>query len=226
MAFNTVTSAAAIPRYTFSLFKISTPVWAGTLSDVHLVLEPLTVFFLALDRCLTVQFMWKAKTERVLFVCNIICNTACILSIVLPAVMANLFNLPLPNAISRIYIFSLKMVAGVLNACACAFLCWKVRAIKKRNISNTIVIVSCVTELLLEFFPNLTAALISIMGYSYIFSYTGPYSKTTQCINVLICAVIYSKTLHAKRRSITKVSVITTIVQPVPGTVLSSTKES
>ncbi|KAI1691833.1 hypothetical protein DdX_21609 [Ditylenchus destructor] len=164
MAFNTVTSAAAIPHYTFSLFKMSTPVWAGTLSDVHLALEPLTVFFLALDRCLTVQFMWKAKTERVLFVCNIICNTACILSIVLPAVMTNLFILPLPNAIYPTYIFSLKMVAGVLNACACAFLCWKVRAIKKRNISNTIVIVSCVTELLLEFFPNLTAALISIVS--------------------------------------------------------------
>ncbi|KAI1695342.1 RNA recognition motif domain-containing protein [Ditylenchus destructor] len=43
------------------------------------------------------------------------------------------------------------------------------------------------------------------MGYNYVFMmYTGPYSKTTQCINVMICAIIYSKTLRGKPLHTTK----------------------
>ncbi|KAI1698377.1 hypothetical protein DdX_17938 [Ditylenchus destructor] len=193
MAFNTVTSALAIPRYTFSLFGIAPPVWAGLFEQVHLAVEPLTVFFLALDRCLTVQFMSRAKTETIVFICNMICNFACILSIFSPNVLAYFLQIPSgsTHVISKIlankflYIFSLKMVVGVLNVCACAFLCWKVCGLKTKQIGNTIVIVSCVTDLFLEFIPNLTSVVITLLGYTYIFSYTGPYSTTTQCVNVM-----------------------------------------
>ncbi|KAI1715083.1 hypothetical protein DdX_08365 [Ditylenchus destructor] len=212
MAFNAATLAVSIPMYTYWLFKLQLPVWAELLGNVNMALEPLTVFFL---------FMWHSKTETIVFACNIICNTVCILSIVLPISIAYALNLPLKTIIaisnSRwFYLFVLKMTVGVLNAFLCAFLGWKVRTYRKKHISKTskvnnrIVLICCVAELLLEFFPNLTAVVITMMGYSYIFMlYTGPYSKTTQCINVMICAIIYSKTLLAKQYTNTKVTVIT-----------------
>ncbi|KAI1708169.1 hypothetical protein Ddc_14480 [Ditylenchus destructor] len=204
MVFNTVGLAVATPMYMYPLFNLPYPQWALTLAFTHMAIEPLTVLFLALDRCLTIQFMSKRKTETPVFVWNLICNTACILSIVLPISIGYLLNLSVDaiNTISfyrSMYIFSFKMTIGVLNAGACAFLCWKVKSFRKKNISNTIVLVSCMTELLLEFFPNLTASVIVMTGNGYIFKYTGPYATTTQCINVMICAIIYSRTLHAKR---------------------------
>ncbi|KAI1694356.1 hypothetical protein DdX_20150 [Ditylenchus destructor] len=219
MAFNTVTSALAIPGYSFSLFGIAPPLWAGLFEQVHLAVEPLTVFFLALDRCLTIQFMSGRNTETIVFICNMICNFSCILSIVLPNILAYFQKIPSrsTDVISKIlankflYIFSLKMIVGVLNAGACAFLCWKVCGLKKKHINNTIVIVSCVTDLFLEFLPNLTSVVITVLGYTYIFSYTGPYSTTTQCINVMICALIYSRTLHAKQHTSSRGTVTVTM---------------
>ncbi|KAI1695343.1 hypothetical protein Ddc_21293 [Ditylenchus destructor] len=93
MAFNAATLAVSLPMYTYWLFKFVAPEWAELLGVVNMALEPLTVFFLALDRCLTIHFMWKAKTEKLCFICNVICNVACILSIVLPATIARLLNL-------------------------------------------------------------------------------------------------------------------------------------
>ncbi|KAI1697092.1 hypothetical protein DdX_18687 [Ditylenchus destructor] len=138
MAVNAVGRAVSIPMYAYPLCNIRGPIWTGTLGFAHMAIEPLTVFFLALDRCLTIQFMTKIKTENVVFICNIICNTACTLSIVLPASVIYFVQLPAStiNAISfykSMYIFSLKMTVGVLNACACAFLCWKVRTSKRKT---------------------------------------------------------------------------------------------
>ncbi|KAI1695379.1 hypothetical protein DdX_19609 [Ditylenchus destructor] len=71
MAVNAVGLAVAIPMYAYPLCNARGPIWTGTLGFVHMAIEPLTVFFLALDRCLTIQFMSKTKTENVVFTCNI-----------------------------------------------------------------------------------------------------------------------------------------------------------
>ncbi|KAI1703752.1 mitochondrial carrier protein domain-containing protein [Ditylenchus destructor] len=204
MAFNAVGLAAAIPSFIYLLLLDTRPVWANTLEFGHLTGEPLTVFFLALERCLAIQFMSKANLSNTVFLCNLIGSTACFLSIVLLTYMGNWFSLSRDaifaiSTFKNMYLFSLKTTVGVLNVFACIFLIWKVKRFQMKSVSNTIVLVSCTTEFFLEFIPNLSSSVVVMAGYSWIFPYAGPYATTAQCMNVMICAIIYKRTLRSKQ---------------------------
>ncbi|KAI1712325.1 hypothetical protein Ddc_12563 [Ditylenchus destructor] len=216
MVFNVIGLITSAPYYFYqtSLFPKDSPdlqLWLITVATTHLEVMPLTVFFLALERCLAIQFRFTSRIETIVFTCNIIC----VLLIVV--INMSLYHLYAGSLIT----FAFKMVLGVLNACACAYLFWKVKHFQpqsfqsesavslKNHAKNTIVKFTCVTELCLEFLPNLTATIMIMAGGSGIFDYTGPFASTTQCLNVMICAIIYNRTLYAKNGNGTAAVVVT-----------------
>ncbi|KAI1711627.1 hypothetical protein DdX_10089 [Ditylenchus destructor] len=207
MILNSIGLITAIPYYASKLpifHQPSSPeleFWLSTIGMTDLGVMPLTVFFLALERCLAIQFRFSKKLEKIVFASNLIS--------VLAITFTNFIVCSLGYRSSFLFVF--KMVIGVLNIGACAFLCWKVHHFKRNskynisNTKNTIVKFTCISELILEFLPNLVATVIIMTVGRELFAYTGPFATTTQCLNVMICAIIYSKTLHSKNKSSTVV---------------------
>ncbi|KAI1692078.1 hypothetical protein DdX_21451 [Ditylenchus destructor] len=109
---------------------------------------PLTVFFLALERCLAIQMPFKFSNnpvlERILFLLNVVGSLG--LSIIV-------------NLVSPVNVWPLKMSVGILNTLACGFLVWKMKKAKSTT-SDAIVRTTTLMELCLEFFPNLLVFVI------------------------------------------------------------------
>ncbi|KAI1712309.1 hypothetical protein Ddc_12547 [Ditylenchus destructor] len=199
MIINSIGLVTSIPYYASRLpiFEQTTSpefhFWVYTIGMTYLGVMPLTVFFLALERCLAIQFRFSKKLEKIVFASNLIS--------VFGITVTNFIVCSLGYKASFLFVF--KMAIGVLNIWACGFLCWKVHHFKRTNASNTknaIVKFTCLSELILEFLPNLVATVILMTAGNDIFTYTGPFATTTQCLNVMICAIIYSRTLHSKNK--------------------------
>ncbi|KAI1702284.1 hypothetical protein DdX_15550 [Ditylenchus destructor] len=210
MVFNVIGLVTSVPYYVYKLPFVdqSSPkfeFWIGTIGITYLGLMPLTVFFLALERCLAIQFRFSKKLEKILFTANIIS--------VLGIIVANFVVCSL--GYRSYFLFVLKVPIGVFNTCACGFLCWKLRKFKRKNannVNNTIVKFTCITEFILEFLPNLVATVIILTGGKDFFDNTGPFCSTTQCLNAMICAIVYSKTLHSKNENSTAVITVARII--------------
>ncbi|KAI1701312.1 hypothetical protein Ddc_17675 [Ditylenchus destructor] len=210
MAINVVGLVTSAPNYMYQI--ISGPIiitkdtpefqsWLQSTAITYLEVMPVAVLFLALERCLAILFVLTSRTETVIFTCNVVC--------VLTIAIVNLFVYRPIYYSNKMYLFAFKMIVGVLNVCACAFLFWKVRQVQAlayrsesaSHTKNTIVKFTCAAELCLEFLPSLIATILLLAGGSSIFAYTGLFASTTQCLNAMICAIIYHRTLHAKNRA-------------------------
>ncbi|KAI1709555.1 hypothetical protein Ddc_13869 [Ditylenchus destructor] len=204
IVFNIIGLVTSVPYYVYKLLFIdqSSPefeLWISTIGITYLGLMPFTVFFLALERCLAIQFRLTKKVEKILFATNI----TSVLGIIVVNFVVRSFGY------RAYFFFVLKVPIGVFNTCACGFLIWKLRKFKSKNannVKNTIVKFTCITELILEFLPNLVASIIILTVGIDFFDYTGSFCSTTQCLNVMICAIVYSRTLHSKNEDSTVVS--------------------
>ncbi|KAI1694460.1 hypothetical protein DdX_20104 [Ditylenchus destructor] len=148
---------------------------------------PLTVFFLALERCLAVQMPVKFNKNPLLktrmFILNLVGSPG--LSIIV-------------YLISPVNVWPFKMTVGILNTLACGFLIWKMKKTKSTT-SDVIVITTIVLELCLEFFPNLLVFVIGKFPLGALFLYTSLFPLATQCLNITICGIIYNVRFSAKK---------------------------
>ncbi|KAI1709556.1 hypothetical protein Ddc_13870 [Ditylenchus destructor] len=202
IVFNIIGLVTSVPYYVYIFINQSSPeseFWLGTIGTTYLGLMPFTVFFLALERCLAIQFRLTKKLEKILFTANIIS----VLAIIVQNFVVWSFGY------RSYFVFLLKVPIGVFNTCACGFLIWKLRKLKNaNNVKNTIVKCTCITEFILEFLPNLVATIIILTVGKDFFDYTGPFPGTAQSLNVMICAIVYSRTLHSKNESSTVVRTV------------------
>ncbi|KAI1710674.1 hypothetical protein Ddc_13323 [Ditylenchus destructor] len=148
---------------------------------------PLTVFFLALERCLAihmpVHFNKNSLLKTRLFLLNVVGSPGISIIVYL---------------ISPVNVWAFKMTVGILNTLACGFLVWKMKKAKSTT-SDAIVITTIVMEVCLEFFPNLLVFIIGKFPLGAIFLYTSAFPLTTQCLNVMICGIIYNVRFSAKK---------------------------
>ncbi|KAI1711628.1 hypothetical protein DdX_10090 [Ditylenchus destructor] len=198
MVFNIVGITVSTPYYIYKLFFDETSpdvkFWVLLFATSYLTVMPLTVLFLALERCLTIHFKFSTRIEIYVFICKIFA--------VITVIAANFSRLN--NNV--VYMHAFKATLGSFNTWACVFICYKIKQFKIKNWCNTknvIVKFTCISELCLETLPNLVAVILLTVFGSGIFSHTGPFASTTQWLNVMFCAIIYSKTLHAKKKQST-----------------------
>ncbi|KAI1701314.1 hypothetical protein Ddc_17677 [Ditylenchus destructor] len=151
--------------------------WLLSTATTYLEVMPVAVLFLALERCLAILFVLTSR-ETVIFTCNVVC--------VLTIAIVNLFVYRPIYYSNKMFLFAFKMIVGVLNVCACAFLFWKVRQVQALAYRSE-----------------------SATGGSSIFAYTGQFASTTQCLNAMICAIIYHRTLHSKNSNRASVVAVT-----------------
>ncbi|KAI1710672.1 hypothetical protein Ddc_13321 [Ditylenchus destructor] len=148
---------------------------------------PLTVFFLALERCLAIQMPFKFSNnpvlERRLFALNVVGSLG------IPVIV---------YLVSPVNIWPFKMTVGILNTFACGFLVWKMKKAKSTT-SDAIVRTTTIMELCLEFFPNLLVFIIGQFPLGATFMYTSALPLVTQCLNVMICGIIYNVRFSARK---------------------------
>ncbi|KAI1693867.1 hypothetical protein DdX_20421 [Ditylenchus destructor] len=157
------------------------------------------MFFLALERCLGIQMATRftPKLKSILLIVNLVFN---------PGILIAAFFVDFSFDVLWI-LFGLKIVIGILNACLCIFLVWKVRQIGMAT-SDAIVRNTAILEVFLEFLPNfasemlyyLTSRETYLVIVSYVFYLSLPY--LTQSLSALICGIIYNRALSAKQKTV------------------------
>ncbi|KAI1704692.1 hypothetical protein DdX_14045 [Ditylenchus destructor] len=113
---------------------------------------PLTVFFLALERCLAIQLGSKFTSVMKSLLCAINFVGSPAIAIIIYLCSAR-----------NVWLF--KMAVGILNTSTCIFLFWKIRRLGA-NVNDVIVRNTSILELCLEFLPNLIVCIVVQVTYS------------------------------------------------------------
>ncbi|KAI1704705.1 hypothetical protein DdX_14061 [Ditylenchus destructor] len=170
--------------------------WVQNLASIEFETLCLTVFFLALERCLVVLLGLKftPRIKSVLLVANIIYN---------PGILI-VGCFVVYDDVALYVLWGIKLAVGLLNTCLYAFLVWKIKT-TGISINDAIVRNTTILDICLDMVPNILEFVAEqldadrIIGTNYIWYGSLPF--LTQSINVAICGIIYNRSLLSDKQS-------------------------
>ncbi|KAI1704776.1 hypothetical protein DdX_13996 [Ditylenchus destructor] len=172
-----------------SLGKVYT--WLGNFANTAYYTLGMSVFFLALDRCLAIHLAhnFTPRIKSVLLSVHLICNPGILIIGFFVDFTRNVGGLP-----------GYRPVGGESQTSG-------------TTISDTVVRNTTILDVCLEFIPSIPVYIMDQLDIrtrivEFIWYPSLPF--LTQCLNVAICGIIYNKTLVRQSKKIAVASVTTT----------------
>uniref|UniRef100_A0AC34PVM4 Uncharacterized protein n=1 Tax=Panagrolaimus sp. JU765 TaxID=591449 RepID=A0AC34PVM4_9BILA len=185
--------------------------WTGFPDSVILILAPISVVFLGLDRCVSILTLNNHQKAR-----SIIMTCATFLAMSIDLTVATIlhvipswptksettcrsFGCLGPNSAGQTYT-TCRYVTSIANViigiCLFKLVKWKVTNKAAFNKTTRLVLKTIMMSLVLDSFPHLASFALYTFFNINITVYLGPYSLICSALESFSCSMIYRRTLH------------------------------
>ncbi|KAI1703735.1 DAF-16/FOXO Controlled, germline Tumor affecting [Ditylenchus destructor] len=204
-------------------YNVYTIFWLGLFMNAYMVITPLQVLFLTLDRCLILMFahLYNERQRRLLFVVSCIsqlCFVAMIFTICLMELPLQLDKVKecdsypcLAVKSKSLHLFYSKIIIGLLNVILGIAFFFALRKRNTKQIKNRIVKVTIVAEILFNVLPAWSSALFNNLFADNIANYLGQYVGMSVTCDAAMCSIVYSIIfLKSNVLTFSRLSIVTT----------------
>ncbi|KAI1718280.1 DAF-16/FOXO Controlled, germline Tumor affecting [Ditylenchus destructor] len=199
--------------------------WLGLTMNVYMVVTPLQVLFLTLDRCLILMFAeyYQERQKRLLFVVCLLCifgfgamvYVICLMELPLPLdKVKQCDSYPcLASKSKSLHVFYCKIIFGLLNVILGAVFFFALRKRNSKQIKNRIIKFTIMAEILFNVLPAWSSALFNNLFADNIANYLGQYVGMCATCDAVMCSIVYSAIFLRNGLSFSRVSTMSTVSQ-------------